>query len=141
VNIGEAQITGLELVVGTLVAGWNINAAYTGLSPENKSGGFNDGNNLARRPENSFDMNFGRDFGKFSTLFDVHAQGHSYDDLENTVRLAGFTTLDLNLGYSVTQSWRLNLALNNILDKEYETARYFNQDGFNTLLTLRYTTQ
>ncbi len=141
VNIGEAQITGLELIVGTLVAGWNINAAYTGLSPENKSGGFNDGNNLARRPENSFDMNFGRDFGKFSTLFDVHAQGHSYDDLANTVRLAGFTTFDLNLGYAVTQSWRLNLALNNILDKEYETARYFNQDGFNTLLTLRYTTQ
>ena len=141
VNIGEAQITGLELVVGTLVAGWNINAAYTGLSTENNSGGFNDGNNLARRPENSFDMNFGRDFGKFSTLFDVHAQGHSYDDLANTVRLAGFTTFDLNLGYAVTQSWRLNLALNNILDKEYETARYFNQDGFNTLLTLRYTTQ
>lgn len=141
VNVGEAQITGIELIVGTLVAGWNIDAAYTGLSPENKSGGLNDGNNLARRPENSFDMSFGRDFGKISTHFDVHAQGHSYDDLANTIRLGGFTTLDLNLGYSMMQNWRLNLAFNNILDKEYETARYFNQDGFNTLLTLRYTPQ
>ncbi len=141
VNIGRAHISGIELQLGAQISGWSINAAYTGLSTENKSGGFNDGNNLARRPENSFDMSFGRDFGKLSTLFDMHAQGQSYDDLANTVRLAGFTTLDLNLGYAVTRNWRLNLALNNILDKEYETARYFNQDGFNTLLTLRYTPQ
>jgi len=138
INIGEAGISGLELGVGTLLAGWDVSAYYTALSSENKSGGFNDGNKLARRPENSFDMSFGRQFGKTSTLFDIHAQGHSYDDLANTVRLAGFTTVDLNLGYQVAQDWLVNLALNNLLDKQYETARYYNQLGFNALLTLRY---
>jgi vitamin B12 transporter len=72
-------------------------------------------------------------------LVDVHSQGHSYDDLANTKRLAGFATVDLNLGYAVSQDWLINLALNNLLDKEYETAKYYNQDGINALLTLRYT--
>jgi len=139
INIGEARISGLELGVGGMLAGWDINAFYTALSPKNNSGGFNDGNNLARRPENSFDLSFGRQFGKTSTLFDIHAQGHSYDDLANTVRLAGFTTVDLNVAYAVAQDWLVNLALNNLLDKQYETARYYNQLGFNALLTLRYT--
>jgi len=35
----------------------------------------------------------------------------------------------------------VNLALNNLLDKEYETAKYYNQDGINALLTLRYVTK
>lgn len=138
-NIGEARISGLELEAGTSFSGWNIDASYTALSPKNNSGGIFDGNNLARRPENNFDLIFGRAFGKLSTLFDIHAQGHSYDDLANTVRLAGFTTVDLNLGYEVAQNWQVNLALNNLMDKQYETAKYYNQLGFNALMTLRYT--
>jgi vitamin B12 transporter len=138
-NIGEARISGLELQAGTSFSGWNIDASYTALSPENTGGGIFDGNDLARRPESNFDLIFGRTFGKLSTLFDIHAQGHSYDDLANTVRLAGFTTVDLNLGYAVSSNWMVNLALNNLLDKQYETAKYYNQLGFNALLTLRYT--
>jgi vitamin B12 transporter len=139
VNIGEAHISGLELVAGTQLSEWNINAAYTLISPENKSTGPNQGNNLARRPEQSFDLSFARPFGRLNMLVDVHSQGHSYDDLANTNRLAGFATVDLNLGYAVSQNWLINLALNNLLDKEYETAKYYNQDGINALLTLRYT--
>ncbi len=141
VNVGEARISGLELTLGTQLVGWNINAGYTLMSPKNESTGPNNGNYLARRPEQSFDLIFQNGFGKLNTVIDLHAQGHSYDDLANTQRLAGFTTVDLNLGYAFNQDWLVNLALNNLLDKEYETAKYYNQDGINALLTLRYVTK
>ncbi len=139
VNIGKARIPGLELVVGTQLAGWEVDASYTLLSPKNKSAGPNENNLLARRPEHSFDLGFRRAFGKFLTVVDWHAQGHSYDDLANTKRLGGFSTVDLNLGYAMSPSWMMNLAVNNVFDKQYETAKYFNQDGLNLLMTLRYT--
>lgn len=138
VNIGEASISGLELSAGTQVAGWNVDAGFTLLSPKNKGEGVNEDNLLARRPEQSADIRFSRSFSKLSTAIDLHSQGHSFDDLANTKRLAGFSTVDLNLGYALNQSWSLNLAINNLFDKEYETAQYFNQDGTNALLSLRY---
>ena len=141
VNVDQAHITGLDLVIGGLLWGWNSNASLSLISPKNESGGSNDGNLLARRPEQSFDLGFQRTYGKLNTVLDVHAQGHSYDDLANTRRLAGFTTVNLNLGYAVSHNWLLKLSLNNLLDKAYETAEYYNQDGFNALFTLRYVTR
>lgn len=139
VNIGQARINGVELTASTVIARWNTYANLTFMSPENTSAGPNKGNTLARRPESLLNLSMQRSFGKLSTLIDIRAQGHSYDDLANTRRLAGFTTLNLNLGYTLTQDWMVNLALNNLFDKQYETAEYFNQDGLNGMLSLRYT--
>ena len=141
VNIGKARIPGLELVAGTQLGGWEVDAAYTLLSPKNESAGLNAKNLLARRPEQSLDLRFSHSFGKLQANFDLHAQGHSYDDLANTIRLGGFSTVDLNLAYTLNQNWVINLALNNLFDKQYETAKYFNQDGANLLLTARYSPQ
>jgi vitamin B12 transporter len=68
----------------------------------------------------------------------VFSQGHSYDDLANMTRLDGFTLVDLNGSFRINQSWSAGLSVKNLLDEEYETAAYFNQDGTNFLATLRY---
>ena len=139
VNVGEAQIPGLEFALASQFAGWNINMDLSLLSPKNESAGPNQGNLLARRPEQLFNIGTQRSWNKFNLGLDLHAQGSSYDDLANTQKLAGFATLNMNLGYRMANRWAINFALNNLFDKSYETAKYYNNDGINGMLTLRYT--
>lgn len=139
VNVGEAQIPGLEFALASQLAGWNINMDLSLLSPKNESSGPNKGNLLARRAEQLFNISTQRRWNKLDLGFDLHAQGSSYDDLANTQKLAGFATLNMNMGYQMANRWMINFALNNLFDKSYETAKYYNNDGINGLLTLRYT--
>lgn len=140
VNVGRARINGIELALGGELGQWNIYSNLTLLAHENRTTGPNQGKQLARRPETAFNLGVQRDFGKLSTLIDLHTQGDSFDDLANTRKLDGFTTVNLNLGYAFNPDWSMNLAINNLFDEQYETAEYYNQDGINGLLTLRYRT-
>lgn len=138
VNVGEARIPGIEFTLGTLLASWNVVMDLTLLSPKNESAGPNNGNQLARRPESMFNLALIQSWSKLDLKFDLHTQGDSYDDLANTQQLNGFTTVNMNLGYKVSGDWLINFALNNIFDQDYETAKYYNNDGINGMLTLRY---
>jgi len=138
VNVGEARIPGIEFTLGTLLASWNVVMDVTLLSPKNESAGPNKGKQLARRPESMFNLALMQSWNKLDLKVDLHTQGDSYDDLANTQKLDGFTTVNLNLGYKVSGDWLINFALNNIFDQDYETAKYYNNDGINGMLTLRY---
>lgn len=138
VNVGEARIPGVEFTLGTLLASWNVVMDVTLLSPKNESAGPNNGKQLARRPESMFNLSLIQNWSKLDLKVDLHTQGDSYDDLANTQKLDGFTTVNLNFGYKVNGDWLINFALNNIFDEEYETAKYYNNDGINGMLTLRY---
>jgi len=137
-NIGEARITGLEAVYAHQLMGWDLQGTLTLLDPENRSGGVNQGNQLPRRPESAFRLAVDRNFDRYSVGATVYAQGSSYDDLANTRRLGGYATLDLRGTYQFAKDWRVEAKLANVLDKQYETAAYFNQPGFNAFVTLRY---
>lgn len=139
VNIDKARIQGMELSIASQLAGWDVNAGITYVKPENDSAGDDSGNVLARRPQQSTDIAFARSWNAFSLGLNAHHQGHSFDDLENTKRLDGFTTVGAKLGYQFTPRFSLDLSLNNLFDEEYETAQFYNQDGFNGLMSLRYT--
>lgn len=139
INVDEARIQGLELSIGSQLAGWDVNLGFTYLKPENDSGGENDGNILARRPQQSTDLTISRQWNAFNLGLNVHSQGHSFDDLANTKRLDGFTTVGAKLVYQIRPQWSVDLALNNLFDEEYETAQFYNQDEFNGMLSVRYT--
>ena len=52
---------------------------------------------------------------------------------------AGLPTLtDLRMAYAFAPAWKVELSANNIFDRRYETARYYNQPERNWMLTLRY---
>jgi vitamin B12 transporter len=138
VNLDKARIRGVEAVAGARVLGWNLNAALTLLSPENRSSGANRGNLLVRRPEQSFRLDVDRDFGSYSLGASLVAAGRSYDDIANEVRLDGYGLVDLRAAYRLTESLRLEGRLENLFDEPYETVAYYNQPGRGFYLTLRY---
>ncbi|MDD3651927.1 TonB-dependent receptor, partial [Immundisolibacter sp.] len=80
-----------------------------------------------------------RRFGRWRLGTSLYGEGKRYDDLANRHRLGGYVTVDLRLAYALTRDWTLEGKLANALDKGYQTARLFEQDGRNGMLTVRYT--
>ncbi len=138
VNINEARIIGLEAVLSTSIADWNISGSATFLDPENRSDGANEGNVLPRRARQILDLDLDRDFGRYRLGATLHAEDKRYDDLANNVSMGGYATVDLRAEYLLTPEWRLQGKVANLLDKDYETANLYNQPEQGFFLTLRY---
>lgn len=137
-NVDEARIRGVELVASGTYAGWQGSASVTLMDPKNESNGPNNGKLLPRRAEQSLRIDLDRAFGQFSVGATFVAEGRRYDDLANTVRMGGYGVLDLRAEYRPQKDWALQVRVNNVFDKQYETAAYFNQLGTNVMVTLRY---
>ena len=136
-NIDEARITGLELTLDSELAGWDVATSLTFQNPQ-ASSGEHDGNRLPRRAKNFGSIDISRAMGRLRFGSTIHARGSAYDDLANTRKLDGFTTVDVRGEYAMAKAWKLDLRINNLFDEEYETAAFYNQDGINGMLTLRY---
>ncbi|MDQ3564477.1 MAG: TonB-dependent vitamin B12 receptor [Pseudomonadota bacterium] len=137
-NVEEARIFGLEAVASTQILGWDIAANLSFIDPEVRGEGPNKGNVLPRRAEQMFRFDLDRRFGRFSVGATVYGEGRRFDDLENTRRLAGYVLVDLRAGVELYKGLFLEGKVGNLLDKEYETADFFNQDDTNLFVTLRY---
>lgn len=144
-NVDKARITGLELSASGEVEGFLLTASATFLDPRNASGGSNDGNRLPRRAEQVYTVSLDRTLGAlglglgtFALGGDVHHESERYDDLANTRTLDSYTTLDLRANWAVTDNWGVDAKLSNVLDEEYETASFYNQQGRAFFLRLTY---
>jgi len=137
-NVDDARIRGLELQVGALLAGWAAHANLTLLDPENRSTGANRGKVLPRRAEESLRIDADREFGRFGVGASILAAGKRYDDLANRVELDRYVTVDLRSQYKVTEKWAIQGRAENLLDRDYETAAFFNQPGRSVFVTLAY---
>ncbi|MCK0510623.1 TonB-dependent vitamin B12 receptor [Aromatoleum buckelii] len=137
-NIDSALITGLEGTLGTQLLGWDVNASVTLLDPENRASGANRGNVLPRRAEQSARIDIDRGFGSLRVGASLLAAGRRYDDVANTRRLGGYGTLDLRAEYAFHRDWRVQARVENVFDKDYETASFFNQQGRGAFVTVRY---
>jgi vitamin B12 transporter len=137
-NIAAARVVGAEFAFRATLADWALNANASLLHPENRSTDSNRGNVLPRRAEEIANVDVGRRIGAFGFGAALHAEGRRYDDLANNNKLAGYATLDVRGDYTFARAWMLQARVANLFDKQYETARYFNQDGRSYFLTVRY---
>ncbi|WP_064746470.1 TonB-dependent vitamin B12 receptor [Lysobacter antibioticus] len=137
-NVDSARIRGLEAALDTQLAQWDLRASATWLDARNLSPGSHRDNWLPRRARQSARIDLDRRMNAFSFGASVHAAGERYDDLANSRRLGGYALADLRLGYAFHPSWSVQLSANNVFDRRYETAAFYNQPGRNYLLSLRY---
>ncbi|QSX78523.1 TonB-dependent vitamin B12 receptor [Agrilutibacter solisilvae] len=140
-NIDKARIHGVEVTTETTLAGWSVQANATWLDPRNDSGGFGDDNLLPRRPRLSGRIDVDRSFGAWSVGGSVNGAGERYDDPGNFVRVPGYGTTDVRVGYRFAQAWSVQLNLDNVFDKDYETVAFYPQPGRSWFVSLRYSGQ
>jgi vitamin B12 transporter len=138
-NISRARIHGLELGYSAELGAWLLDSQITLLTPRHRGGDANRNNLLPRRAQQTLRLDLTRDYGRFDTTLSLYASGKRFDDLGNKTRLGGYATLDLKGRYRLNPQWNLQGQISNLLDKQYETAAYYNQDGRALFLSLNYT--
>lgn len=141
VNIDKARIQGAELNVDTEIAGWDLRGSASWIDPRNESAGPDYDNILPRRARRTARLDADRQFGDLNVGASFTGAGERYENLSNTRQLKTYATTDLRAGYAFNPSWRVNLSVNNIFDKQYETAAFYRQPGRTWMLTLRYAAQ
>ena len=137
-NIETARLRGAELGAQATLAGWELAGSASWLDAENRTDGADRGNDLPRRAPRKARLDVDRRFGDLGVGLTAVAQSARYDNIANTRRLPGYGTLDLRVEYALTPDWMLQARVGNALDRTYETAAYYNQEGRTYGLRLRY---
>lgn len=137
-NVSRARIRGVELGYSLDLDAWQVNVALDLLDPENRSTGTGRGNRLPRRAHQTLSLEAHREFKHARLGARLTAEGSRFDDLANRQRLSGYAVLDLLGEYTVHRDWRLQLRIENLFDRHYQTAASFNQPGRGVFFTLRY---
>ena len=137
-NIDSARIRGLEASAGTQLAAWQLGASATLLDPEIRTAGANQGNVLPRRARRSLRLEADRAIGAHSLGATVVAADHRFDDLANSQRLPGYAVVELRGKFQLAPAWSAQLRVENLLDRDYQTAKGYNQPGRSAYLSLHY---
>ena len=139
VNINTARLNGLEGQLQTQFADWAINGTLTLQDPRQTSGA-NQGKLLNRRATEAMRIEVARNFGAYRFAGSLYAEGRRFDDLANTgtKRLGGYGLLDVRAEYRIAPHWLVQGRIENLLDKRYETAQFYNQAGRGLYFTLNY---
>jgi vitamin B12 transporter len=140
-NVDAARIRGLEASAMFPWRDWQLETGATLQDAESRADDMNRGNQLARRPRFAGHVDLERRFGALQLGARLIAEGARFDNVANTRRMEGFTTLDLRAEYAVASEWRLQARVANLLDKSYETVAFYNQPGRALYVTVRYAGQ
>lgn len=134
INIDQAQIKGIDGALNWRKAGWEFNITGSWLKPEDEK----TGNLLARRAKKTFNVELAEKRGAGRLGISWLTQSHRYDDSANKQRLSGYGILNLTADYYFNKNWAIKTRLENVLDKEYETARFYNTQGRFWFVSLHY---
>ncbi|MDC8785799.1 TonB-dependent receptor plug domain-containing protein [Roseateles koreensis] len=133
-NVNRARLQGLSLSGSTLIAGVQLRASLDLQAPKDED----TGNLLARRAREFGSISAQTQWMGFDLGAGVVASGKRYDDMANKKNLGGYALLNLNLGYALSQDLKLQVNLDNALDKQYQTAKDYAQAPRTVFVGLRY---
>ena len=134
-NIDDVRIRGAELQGSWRTEKWRVGGQITRLDPINRTDG---GLQLRRRAKESASLELRRIWPSFSIGTVARYQGRRFDDGANLAPLGGYVTVDLMASQSIGSAFEVQARVANVLDRDYQTAAYYLQDGRNYSVTLRY---
>ncbi|QSP95749.1 TonB-dependent receptor [Marinobacter salinisoli] len=140
-SVPEARLRGVEVSGGWQYDGWHLQAAATLGDYENAE----TGQQLIRRAENTVRVDLDRELGRWLLGTSVRAESERYDELFGIgrQRIPGFGVWDLRASRELAPGWLASLSVDNVLDKEYATAKRFDNTDFisagrSVFLSMRY---
>ena len=140
-NIETARIRGIELSASGRLGEWDVRGQLGALDARNLSVGANHGKRLPRRPQRSARIDLDREFGELGFGISGIAEAARWDDVANTLRVAGYGTVDARATWAFADGWSLQASLVNAFDRGYETTAWYNQPGREWGLSLRWQPQ
>lgn len=137
VNIDEYRNRGAELSWRYSSPVWSASASGIVQDPEDRSSD----QQLLRRAKRSISASLVRHFGRHAVGLDVLGTAHRPDVDAATgapVENGGYALLNLTGGLQLDPQIRLEGRVDNLLDKDYQTAAGFEQPGIGGSVSLRY---
>lgn len=142
-NVASARIDGFELAASGQWAGWQGQLGLAVIDPRDRDSG----HTLARRARRTVSLDLDRQFGRFGAGIGWQAVSSSHDDEANRKRIGGHGLLSLRGSWKANEDVRLDLKLDNLLDKAYQRALYshdgddhgYREEGRSWLLSLTWT--
>ena len=128
-NVASARINGFEAALKQELFGWQSNLGVAIIDPRDRDSG----HTLARRARRTLSLDLDRQFDRLGLGASWQAVSSSYDDNGNTQPLGGYALLGLRSSWALNREVRLELKVDNLLDKGYSRALYSyggGQDGY-----------
>jgi vitamin B12 transporter len=133
-NVDEARIQGVEAAWRWQPGPWRFNLEGIVQDPVDKTSG----ERLARRAGKSLTASVVRRLGAFELGSDVLAQGPREDSAFSTSVLDGYAVWNFTAGWQPWPELGVRGRVENVLDRDYQTAAGFDAPGRAAYLTLRY---
>jgi len=123
-NVTSARNKGLELSYSGKVAGTDLRASMTLQDPIDESTGLR----LVRRARTMASLGASRPIGPWTISADVRYTGARPDTTANP-SLGAYTLVNLYARYALSDGLALTARIENLLDRNYQTAYSYNQPG------------
>ncbi|MDN3516744.1 TonB-dependent receptor [Aquisalimonas lutea] len=133
-NVDRARINGAELAAGAELGPWQLRSALSLTDPRDTD----TGNRLRRRTTRSLRVDVDRAFGPVTVGATGIVQGGRYDDAANDDWLSGYGLVNLRAGWAFARNWSARLTVDNVFDKDYETAGGYRNAGRSAFVSVRY---
>lgn len=126
-NVNEADIQGLEL---SLTAKPTDQLSTTAWYTYTDAVDANTGKELARRAKHTAGLSADWKYSKRGSIYAGYTYtGNRYDDGANTRPLGGFVTVNIGTRYQLTDIFSVFANVENLFDKQYETAAGYGTVG------------
>ena len=119
-NIGAARITGFESALQQEWFGWQSSLGIAIIDPRDRE----TGHTLSRRARRTLSLDLDRQFDRLGVGASWQAVSRSYNDEKNERPIAGYGLLGLRGNWKVSPQVRLDLKVDNVLDKTFTRALY-----------------
>ncbi|MCH9027026.1 MAG: TonB-dependent receptor [Proteobacteria bacterium] len=134
-NVAKARISGLEMTWRFRNDGWDLRSSLVFQDPQNIS----DNQQLLRRSKRSLTLGITRHLQSLALGFSLLATDQRKDfGFPAPVDIGGYTLLNFNGRFTIGKHWQLSLKVENLLDKEYQTAAGFNSSKRAAFMALNY---
>jgi len=133
-NINKALLEGLSLSAERKMGNLLLTANADFQDPKDET----TGKRLQRRAKRHANLIAEYDLGAVKTGAELQLSSSRYDDAANRNRLAGYGLVNLYATWHFTQDWSALVRWNNVGDKNYELARFYQTGGSNVFAALRY---
>lgn len=122
-NVERTKNKGFELNGSTRLVGLDIRGNLTIQNPKDRE----TGEALARRAKKMATLDVSKTWGAWYVGGDVHYERHHPDSPYNDVELGSYALVNFNIRYQITKEVSLFGRIENLLDKDYQTAYSYNQ--------------
>lgn len=136
-NVASATLQGTSLSYTGSLGNWNGGAIIDLQRPRDDS----TGKRLIRRADQQLKSNLGYSFGNWMLGGELQITGKRYEDTANTIRLGGYSLVNLLAEHQLEKDWKLFARANNIFDKKYELAQDYATLGTTVFVGIRYAPQ